>query len=167
MQAGIVNTFITAAAEAFTRQLNVGLQRQNFERKSAVIASLPMAIAIGLTGDLQGNVVFAMCEDMAFSVAKQMLPRSLPATIKKEVNAAIGELANVITGLITIKLSEDHDLVVDITPPLVVTGRYMALDFQTKDPSCLCITFISDIGMLEINISADLHRTKKKAGCED
>jgi len=168
VQAEIVNTVIRSAAEAFTKELHVDLQRQSFEKKSAVIASLPLAIAIGLTGDLRGNIILAMCNDMSYAVARRMLPRALPATIKKFVSSAVGELANVIVGLMVTKLSAEQGLEVEIRPPLVFSERYMDLDFVALGKTeCLCITFISDIGMLEINIATNLKEARVKLLVKD
>jgi chemotaxis protein CheX len=79
-----------------------------------------------------------------------MLPDKLPAELKKLTNSAVSELANIITGQASIALAGENDRI-DITPPAVFLGGAASIDFLSLQT--ICLSFISEIGSLEINIA--------------
>jgi chemotaxis protein CheX len=95
-------------------------------------------------------VVLSLDENVGMAVAKAMLPGKLPAELKKLVNSAVSELANIITGQASILLAGDQGKI-DITPPAIIMGPGLRMDFL--DMQTICLTFLSEIGSLELNIA--------------
>ena len=151
MKAEYANPFITAAVKTFKKELGINLNRNSINVKKSPVPSKDISIVIGVTGLVKGQVVYSMDENVAISVAKTMLPGRLPAELKKFTNSSISELANIITGQASIILAGENDRI-DITPPAVFTGGAASfIDFLSLQT--ISLSFISEIGSLEINIA--------------
>jgi len=150
MKAEYANVFISSAVTVFRREFHVGLSRKGLTRKNAPVPSLPIAIVIGVTGAIRGQVVYSMDSNFAFSVTKAMIPNKLPTELRKLTNSAVSETANMITGQASIALAGEDQLI-HLTPPAVFTGTDMKVDFLSIPT--ICLTLISEIGSLEINIA--------------
>ncbi len=149
MKAEHANPFITAAVQTFKKELNVDLKRSDLNVKEAPVPSKDVTIIIGVTGPVKGQVVYSMDNNVAEAITKSMLPGKLPAEQKKLINSAVSEMANIITGQASIILAGDNN-VIDITPPAVFLGG-VTMDFLSIQT--ICMTFISAIGSVEINIA--------------
>ncbi len=149
MKAEHANPFISAAVQTFKKELNIELKRSDLNVKDAPVPSKDVTIIIGVTGPVKGQVVYSMDQNVAEAIAKSMLPGTLPAQQKKLVNSAVSEMANIITGQASIILAGDNH-VIDITPPAVFCGG-VTMDFLSIQT--ICMTFISSIGSVEINIA--------------
>jgi chemotaxis protein CheX len=150
MKAEYANPFIRAAVDVFEKEAGVKLSRKDLKLKNSAAPSMPVAIILGATGAVRGQVVYSMDESFAYELTKAMLPGKLPHDLKKLVNSAISELANMITGRASIELAGDHD-VIHITPPAVFTGSFMSMDFLALPT--ITLGFLSAIGGFEVNIA--------------
>ena len=150
MKAEYANIFIRSATRVFTHEIGVGLSRTGIARKSAPVPSLPVSIIIGITGAIRGQVVYSMDTNFAFQVAKAMIPNKLPSELRKLTNSAVSEVANIITGQASIALAGE-DRLIHLTPPAVFSGIDMKVDFLSIPT--IALSFISEIGVLEINIA--------------
>lgn len=150
MKAEYANPFITAAVTTFKKELGVNLNRNAINVKNAPIPSKDVSIIIGVTGAVRGQIVYSMDDNVALAVAKAMLPGKVPAELKKLANSAVSELANIITGQASIILAGESNRI-DITPPAVFSGGAASIDFLSLQT--ICLSFLSEIGALEINIA--------------
>lgn len=150
MKAEYANPFISAAVTTFKKELKVNLNRNSLNVKDAPVPSKDVSIIIGVTGAVRGQIVYSMDSNVAFAVAKAMLPGKLPAELKTLTNSAVSELANIITGQASIILAGENQKI-DITPPAVFSGGGVSIDFLTLQT--ICLSFLSEIGSLEINIA--------------
>ena len=150
MKAEYANLFIKSAMTVFRREIKVSMTRKSLSRKSAPVPSLPMSIVIGVTGAIRGQVVYSMDTNFAYSVAKAMIPNRLPTDLRKLTSSAVSELANMITGQASIAMAGEHQLI-HLTPPAVFTGTDMTVDFLSIPT--ICLSMISEIGSMEINIA--------------
>lgn len=150
MKAEFANPFITAAVTTFQKELKVKLSRNELKLKESPVPTKDISIIIGVTGAVKGQVVYSMDESMGLAVAKAMLPGKLPADLKKLMNSAVSEMANIITGQASIILAGDS-LKIDITPPAVFAGKGFTVDFLTIQT--ISLHFLSEIGSLELNIA--------------
>lgn len=73
-------------------------------------------IAIGVTGDLQGKVVYRYPVSTSLKIVNLMSGMEFDA-VDAFVSSAVSEIANIISGNVLSKLSES-DLTCDILPPL-------------------------------------------------
>lgn len=150
MKAEYANPFIKGAIEVFQKEVGVKLNRKDLKKKASPVPSQPVSIIIGVTGPVKGQVVYSMDTNFAYAVAKAMLPGKLPAEIKKLINSAVSEIANIITGKASIDLAGE-DMLINITPPAVFAGANLSMDFLNIPT--ISLSFISEIGVLEINIA--------------
>lgn len=150
MKAEYANVFIRGATNVFGHEIGVSLSRKSLTRKNAPVPSLPVSIVIGITGSIRGQVVYSMDSNFAYAVTKAMIPNKLPSELKKLTNSAVSEVANMITGQASISLAGE-DKLIHLTPPAVFSGTDMTVDFLSIPT--ICLSFISEIGSLEINIA--------------
>jgi len=150
MKVEYANPFVQAAVETFQKEVGVRLSRKDLKVKNSPVPSQAVSIIIGVTGAVRGQVVLSLDENVAMAVTKAMLPGKLPAELKKLINSAVSELANIITGQASILLAGDHGKI-DITPPAIVMGGGLSMDFLNLQT--ICLTFLSEVGSLELNIA--------------
>ncbi len=72
-------------------------------------------ISIGVTGDLQGEVIYCFPYDTSINIVKIMSGMEID-TVDDFVVSAVSEIANIISGNVLTMLSED-DIKCDIQPP--------------------------------------------------
>jgi chemotaxis protein CheX len=150
MNAEHVNIFINSAVNVFQKELNIHLSRKELSKKDSPVPSMPISIIFGITGFINGQVVYSMDLDFAFKIAHTMLPNTLPAEIKKMENSAVSEIANIITGQATISLAGESNRIY-LTPPVVLMASDLRMDFL--EIPTIALTLMSEIGELEINIA--------------
>jgi chemotaxis protein CheX len=150
MKAEYANVFIKSATNVFGSEVGVALSRKSLTKKNAPVPSLPICIVIGITGAIRGQVVYSMDSNFAYSVTKAMIPNRLPHELRKLTNSAVSEVANMITGQASISLAGE-DRIIHLTPPAVLTGSDMRVDFLAIPT--ICLSMISEIGSIEINIA--------------
>lgn len=150
MKAEYANIFIKSAVHVFQKELGIHLSRESLNRKSAPVPSLPVAIVLGITGALRGQVVYSVDQSFAQDITHVMVPNKLPSQLKGLVNSAVGEIGNMITGQASIALA-GQDKLIHLTPPAVFTGKELTVDFL-QVPT-VCLRLLSEMGVLEINIA--------------
>jgi chemotaxis protein CheX len=150
MKVEYANPFVLAAVQTFQKEIGVKLSRKELKLKDSPVPSQAISIIIGVTGAVRGQVVLSIDENVAMAVTKAMLPGKLPVELKKLVNSAVSELANIITGQASILLAGDSGKI-DITPPAIVMGPALRMDFLSLQT--ICLSFLSEIGSLELNIA--------------
>jgi chemotaxis protein CheX len=152
MKAEYANPFVLAAVQTFQKEIGVKLSRKDLRLKDSPVPGQEISVIIGVTGAVRGQVVLSLDDNVALAVAKAMLPGKVPAELKKLVNSAVSELANIITGQASILLAGDTGHI-DITPPAIISGPGMRMDFLTMQT--IALTFLSEIGQFELNIALE------------
>jgi chemotaxis protein CheX len=150
MKAEYANPFVVAAVETFQKEIGVKLSRKELKLKDSPVPGQAISIIIGVTGAVRGQVVLSMDENVALAVTKALLPGKLPAELKKLVQSAVSEMANIITGQASIMLAGDTGHI-DITPPAIITGTGWGMDFLSIQT--ISLSFLSEIGQFELNIA--------------
>lgn len=150
MNVDYANPFLRAAAEVFQKETGIKLSRKDLKLKPAPVPTLDTTVVIGVTGPIQGQIVFSMDSSFAFAVAKAMLPGKLPIDQKRFTNSAVSEIANMISGKASIELAGE-DKMIHITPPAVFNGVGLSVDFLSIPT--ISLSFISEVGVLEVNIA--------------
>jgi chemotaxis protein CheX len=150
VKAEYANIFVRSAVHVFQKELRIKLSRKSLEKKAAPVPSLPVAIVVGITGSLRGQVVYSIDTEFAMDIAHVMVPNKLPSELRRLVNSAVGEIANMITGQASIALAGNDD-VIQLTPPAVFSGSGLVVDFL-QIPT-ICLQLLSHMGVLEINIA--------------
>lgn len=150
INAEFVNPFLEAASSVFKSILNVDLRRGKLVIKESPIPSMDVAIIIGITGGVTGEVVYSMGFNMVQKIAEILAPGLSEEQIKNEYKDIMGELANMITGN-AMNLFANSGKAIDITTPTVVEGKNFTLTMVKQ--TTLGINLYSPMGQLELNIA--------------
>ncbi|MBP1993370.1 chemotaxis protein CheX [Paenibacillus eucommiae] len=106
-------------------------------------------IQIGMTGQMQGDIVFGLAEDVALRMVSAMMGGFVVTEMDEMGRSAISELGNMISGNASTMLF-NQGVRVDITPPKIVQSATAASFIPKK---ALSIPLIMDnIGELDIQV---------------
>jgi len=149
MRVEYINPFVEAAFNVLKEVLNDDIKRGELYLKSTSQPVLGVAAIVGLTGDVEGRVLFDMKKETALSVASEMNAEQLDE-MNDLAKATISELANMITGQAVTKL---HDLgfKFDLTPPAIITGENM--EVSNSGVEALIVPVELKNGKIEINVA--------------
>ncbi len=140
--------FYNATRDVFSLMLDLeNITAITDDRQVATSSDGKLNIAIGVTGDLQGEIIYHFPKDTTLEMVKIMSGMDF-AEIDDFVTSAIGEITNIISGKALIALSEQQ-VTCDILPP----------KFGVDAPVCSDgISFITstristDIGAIDLDI---------------
>lgn len=150
INAEYVNPFLEAASAVFKSVLNVDLRRGKLIIKEHPQPSQDIAIIIGITGSINGEVVYSMGTPMVQKIAEVLSPGMTPKQIETEYKDIVGELANMITGN-AMNLFAYSGKTIDITTPTVINGKDFTITFVKQ--TTLGINLYSPYGQLEMNVA--------------
>lgn len=142
-----VNTFLMAAtkvvSEACNLTPNVG---KPFIRNSGFTDDF-IIIMIGVTGEMQGQVILAFKKEVALAIASKMM--FMEVTQLDEIStSAICELGNMIMGNASTAFSVKN-IGIDITPPTLCEGNFKISSAVAN----MCIPiYINDKDIIELNL---------------
>ena len=149
MRVEYINPFVEAAFNVLQEVIGTDLQRGELYLKSTSQPVLGVTAIVGLTGDVQGRVLFDMSRDTAIKIASAMNGEEL-AELDDLAKATISELANMITGQAVTKLHE-LGFTFDLTPPALMTGESM--EISDSDTEALIVPVETPQGKIEINVA--------------
>lgn len=110
-----LNPFFRATREVFKLMLDLNLTRTAGGAENA--ADQKISIAIGLTGDISGKIVFLVPVKTSLEIVRIMSGMEIDA-LDGFVTSALGEMANIISGNAATYLSQEN-LSCDILPPQI------------------------------------------------
>ncbi|MCK8826766.1 chemotaxis protein CheX [Natroniella acetigena] len=113
-----------------------------------LIATKKVNISIGITGDLEGAIIFSFPEEMALKIVREMSGMEIKE-IDKFVTSAVGELGNIICGNALTTLSQ-NDYCCDITPPQVIIGIDNKISLASEEISIMPLE--TNFGEFDVNI---------------
>jgi chemotaxis protein CheX len=149
-----INPFLKAATSVFKSVVGVDLRRGKLVIKDKPLPSHDVAIIIGITGGIQGVVVYSMSMTMVYNIADILMPGLSKEQIDTEWKDIMGEFANMITGnamnlfsdMMNSSLSR-----VNITTPTVIEGKNFKISAMKQ--TTLGINLYSTMGSLEMNVA--------------
>ncbi|HQG42528.1 MAG TPA: chemotaxis protein CheX [Spirochaetota bacterium] len=150
INAEYVNPFLEAASAVFKQLLNVDLRRGKLVIKDVPQPSHDVAIIIGITGAVTGQVVFSMSLEMVGKIAKVLTPGLSDKDIANEWKDIVGEVANMITGN-AMNLFAYSGKRVEMTTPTVIEGESFTITLIKQ--TTLGINLYSPFGQLEMNVA--------------
>ncbi len=150
INAEYVNPFLEAASAVFKSILNVDLRRGKMIIKENPEPSHDVAIIIGITGSINGEVVYSMSYSMVYKIAEILSPGLSEEQVKGEYKDIVGELANMITGN-AMNLFAYSGKSIDITTPTVINGKDFTITLVKQ--TTLGINLYSPLGQLEMNVA--------------
>ncbi|MDY6967964.1 MAG: chemotaxis protein CheX [Spirochaetota bacterium] len=150
INAEYINPFLEAAISVFKTIVGVSLKRGKLAMKNHPEPTMDVAIIIGITGDIQGVVVYSMSIDMVYKIAEILSPGLSKEQIKEEYKDIVGELANMITGN-AMNLFSNINKGVEVTTPTVISGKDFSI--TAVQQTTLVVNLSSPHGTLEMNIA--------------
>ena len=152
MKVEFLNPFVRSVAKNIEANLSERPKMERaFLRDENPFTTEQVAIVIGVTGHLAGQVVISMSEKCAVGIAALMMMEKGLSELNECAQSAIAEMGNMITANATIGLAE-AGYKSDITPATVITGRKM----EVSMPSCIRTVVIPlsvSSGNIEVNLS--------------
>lgn len=150
MKAEYVNPFVIAASEILVKEIKADIQKGNLYLRDKTFSQKGITIDIGMTGRLQGHVLYSMDMETARQIASQMIGDPVEE-FDDMAMSAIGELGNMISGLAAILL-EKASVNCNITPPTILKGNDTTI--HTAVPA-IDIPFKTQFGDIDISVALE------------
>ena len=149
MNVEYLNPIIAATDSVFQTMLSLEPEKGDVSMKEELYTDKKANVIIGITGDIQGSIVYSFSEDMALEVVEAMSGMKMDQ-LDKFVTSAMGELGNIISGKATTGLAE-QELNCDIVPPQIVTGKEINISSETEE--ILMINFNTELGDFDVSFA--------------
>lgn len=149
MKVEYINPFVSASFSVLQQCLGVQPTKGQLAMRPAVFTSQQCNIITGVTGGIEGQVIYGMSLITADRIASTMIGQPI-RTFDQLAASAIAELGNMITGNAMSLLSETG-YVCDITPPTIIRGTNVKL--STLAIPALVIPICIEQGEIEMTVS--------------
>ncbi len=148
MRAEFINPFVTAGIQVLESVIGAAPQPGQLAVRSATFTTQQVSIVIGVTGAVEGQVVYGLSLVTSTKIAAAM--SSIPVmTFDEFASSSVAELGNMISGHATTLLSNaGYDC--QITPPTLIRGPN--IEICTATPA-LVVPLHTDFGKIEINVA--------------
>ena len=150
MKAEWINPFMANAIAVFEQMANITFEKSSLTLKEDPTPSNDISIIVGITGFIQGQVVYSLKEHTAQRIAHALAPKKTTTIDNAFIESSIAEVANIITGRTTIQLS-GKDRVLHITPPTIIVGKDFSISFVKL--KTISVNLSSRFGTIEVNIA--------------
>jgi chemotaxis protein CheX len=158
MKVEYITPFVSGSISVMEMLLSIKPDRGQLSARPMMFTTQQVNIVCGITGDVEGQVIYGMSVIAADRIASKMLGAPV-VTFDQLAASAIAELGNMISGN-SVTLLSSQGYKVDITPPTIVKGSNVKI--STLDIPALVIPMrLKDIGEFEINVS--LQERRKRA----
>ena len=150
ISADLINPFLMAATSIMKDICQTDMSIGKPYVKKTEFEDETVAIMIGITGEMRGQVMIAMKTTKACEIASKMMMGMPVPELDEMAMSAISELGNMIMGNAATILST-KGIGIDITPPTLCRGAMKISQTYAKN---ICIPMSSDGSMvLELDIA--------------
>lgn len=153
MKADYVNPFVKSAIMVLEQYIpNIEIERGDLDVVEPPYQSLGAATYLGITGDLDGRVIYDMSRDTAKKVAGTMNGEEFDE-LNDMVRSTIQEVGNMVTGNASTNLQQSVEASAsfDISPPSMIVGEETEISDQVNN-NLLQIPLHTNLGDIIINI---------------
>ncbi len=120
-------------------------------KKTSTTSLLDVAVVIGITGQLKGQVVINFSSETGQNMASVMMG-GIPISELDEIGkSALQEIGNMMMGTASTELSQ-LGVTTDITPPHMITGEHMSMTAKDKT---IIVSFELSAGKILLEISIE------------
>jgi chemotaxis protein CheX len=149
MKAEYIKPFLESALIVIEQMVQIRPSTGQLSTKDIKFADNHVWIQIGLTGHMNGDIVFGLSESVALRMISAMMGGYVITEIDEMGRSAISELGNMISGNATTMLY-NQGVHVDITPPKIIETQFTS-NYGAK--RALAVPLIMDgIGEMEIQV---------------
>lgn len=152
MRAEFVNPFLAAVVEVLEAELGTAPERGPLRLVGSRVTPGELTVAIGVTGDVEGTVLYGMSEFTARRIVADILGKYAAALPDELVESGVAELGNMITGRATMLL-EASGYRCDVSPPTVFVGRDVFV--STVEFRRLVIPLVLPQGHIEVHVALE------------
>ncbi|MBS1710777.1 MAG: chemotaxis protein CheX [Armatimonadetes bacterium] len=151
MKVEYVTPFVAASVNVINTLIATTPERGKLSARPQLFTSQQVNIVCGITGEIEGQVIYGMSLLTAKNMASKMLGGMAVKEFDQLAASAIAELGNMISGGSSSKLFESG-FKTDITPPTIVKGPNISMS-NLDIPTLVIPLAIADVGELEIAVS--------------
>lgn len=152
MKAEFLNPFIKSVAQILQSTIDETPDRgKPYLRDKYPYGGHDVAIVVGITGALMGQVILSMNMDCAKGIAAKMLMEEAIEELDEYAQSALAEVSNMITANATIGLAE-AGYNCDITPPSVITGKGIEISYM-ENVKTIVLPLTLSMGGVDVNLS--------------
>lgn len=149
MKVEYVMPFVQASMGVMQQVIQVTPERGQLSARPEVFTSQQLNIVCGITGDVEGQVIYGMSLVTADKIASAMIGTPV-VSFDQLAASAIAELGNMISGN-SMTLLASQGFKCDITPPTIVKGTNVKIStFQI--PTLVIPLKVAGLGEIEINV---------------
>ncbi|MDO7907027.1 chemotaxis protein CheX [Paenibacillus sp. JX-17] len=149
MKAEVINPFLESARLVIEQVIQISPSTGSLGVKNVELIDSHIWIMIGMTGQMSGNIVFGLHEQVALKMVSAMMGGFVLTELDEMGQSAISELGNMISGNASTILSS-QGVTVDITPPQVMKSENLTSFVPQR---ALSIPLMMDgIGELDIQV---------------
>ncbi len=153
MNVEYINPFIEASQVVLKSAANMDVSLGKLYLKNSPYSSDTLAIIIGLTGTLRGQVIFSMNKNVAMGIASSMMGGMEVTEMNEIAKSAVTEATNMILGN-TATIFYNNGIEIDITPPSLLMGDNMQISTSKMKTVCIPLNIASG-GTVEIDIAIE------------
>lgn len=150
MKVEFVSPFVEASILVLESLLSITPARGQLSARPQMFTTQQVNIVCGITGPIEGQVIYGMTIVTADKVASLMLGQPV-VTFDQLAASAIAELGNMISGN-SITLLSAKGLICDITPPTIIRGANVKIS-TINIPTLVIPLTLAEVGAIEINVS--------------
>ncbi|GIW07722.1 MAG: chemotaxis protein CheX [Dehalococcoidia bacterium] len=149
MKVEYINPFVRAAGEVLERELNCVIEQGTVSLCRSAYTTHDVTVLVGVTGDIQGLVLYGLAEEAACAMAAVILGQDV-SELDDLAQSGIAELGNSITAAAGVYLEEAgyHST---MTPPTLLLGKGTMI--STIDLPRLVVPITCELGALDIHIA--------------
>lgn len=144
-----INAFIKASTEVLNNFVSDKFSVGKPYIRSNPFPTKEIVIILGITGDIKGQAVFSLTEEIAKKVASAMMMGMPVDEIDEMAKSALSELGNMIMGN-SATLLFNAGMKIDITPPSLVKGT--SIEITSAGMETICVPLVSALGDIEFDI---------------
>ncbi len=149
MKVQYINPFVSACFSVCEIALGMKPEKGTLSMRPKIFATQQCNVIMGVTGGIEGQILYGMSLITADRIASQMLGQPV-LTFDNLAASAIGELGNMITGN-AMSLLAEAGITCDITPPSIVRGSNVKM--TTLNVPALVVPICLPIGEIELTVS--------------
>lgn len=153
MKAEYINPFVLTAISTLEKFIpDIEIERGELDLAETPSHILGAAVYIGISGELEGRVIYDMGRVTAVNLASAMNDEDMPG-LNDMVRSTIQELGNIITGNASSKLHKKFDgKHIEITPPSLIVGDETEIT-DSVSSKYLVVPLETNLGEIVINLN--------------
>jgi|SRR5690606_13998158 len=149
MKVEYIEPFVAAAMNILSSELGIQVERGKLRADGSYFTTKEVSVLIGITGAVEGNVVYGVHRSVAMDIASRMMGEPVK-TFDEMAKSAIGELGNIISGHAA-ALFEKNKIPCAISPPSLIIGKGTRIEVYGIPR--LVIPLDIEFGEIEIGVS--------------